>query len=539
MPADSAQSRSKGFTAGRLGVVYLIANLVFAMLAAYGSSESDAPIGRLLFLCPLFALCTAPLLMIRAFNDRYALLGMFMAVYFVNYGMADFIALLTHAPLSSPADLMTPAELGILLGAAVTIGGYLMVAARVPRISGQQVGVDWSQATVLGVGLLLSLSGTLAFAYFHLVAVTVNTNQATESAFTSLGPIMVFLVMLGQLIRPVGLLILAYGYAKFRGVPWLVLIIVALLSQVVLGFVGDTKGLPIQAGLLVILAKTLVENRLPRMWILGGAVAIAVIFPIFQAYRTEVVGERGMNRAQAAMNIGKALELSLAAKEKVTEGKPGVRAQNLFERASTKGNVELVFDHVGVDSPFQNGRTLVELVLAFIPRLVWPDKPSVATGQLFNKQVVHGFGDTYISPSHLGELYWNFGWPGVVVGMMLIGMLLGFIGAKSSLAERLTATRLMILLATIATLCVQFESGIAVTYVVWIRSLAAIGLLQWMFGRQRRPATADSAAQLPVPAAESAEVPVGVSAGVVVPQRLAARRGSGVGSLPRYPNLLR
>jgi hypothetical protein len=110
---------------------------------------------------------------------------------------------------------------------------------------------------------------------------------------------------------------------------------------------------------------------------------------------------------------------------------------------------------------------------------------------------MRGIGDTFISPSHLGELYWNFGWPGLMVGMTFIGMLLGWIGAASSLAERLSATRLLILLATVGTLCLQFEASVAVTYIVWIRSLAAIGFLHLLFNRPVVPDTAGSAPALP------------------------------------------
>jgi hypothetical protein len=249
---------------------------------------------------------------------------------------------------------------------------------------------------------------------------------------------------------------------------------------------------------------------LPRGWILGAAVVVALAFPVFQAYRAEVVGERGMNRAQAAQNIGKVLDLALAAKDRVNNGKE--RAQTIFERASTKGNVELIFERTGVDVPYQNGRTLVELVVAFVPRVIWPDKPSVAAGQVFNKEMLRGTGDTFISPSHLGELYWNFGWMGVIGGMTFIGMLLGYIGAKTSLAESHSATRLLILLATVGTLCLQFEASVAVTYVVWIRSVAAIGLLHLLFSRPVRHAQTESAAN--------------AGAAVVAPV------------LPRFPNML-
>ncbi len=366
---------------------------------------------------------------------------------------------------------------------------------------------------ILLLGVALSVAGSIAFAYLFLSAVTVNTNLATANAFAAMGPVLVFIVMLGTLIRPLGLLVLAYGYARFRNALWLALVLAMVCSQLVLGFAADTKTLPLQAGLLVVVARTLVDNRIPKWWVIGAAVAVAIMFPIFQANRAAVVGERGLNRAQAAQDLGRTLQLALEARDKAAlHANSRERAQYLFERASTKGNVELAFEHTGVDAPFQYGRTLLDLPLAFIPRLVWPDKPGFPAGQLFNKQIVRGEGDTYISPSHLGELYWNFGWPGLTVGMLLVGMLLGAVGSRSSLAEGISATRLLVLLVTVNNLCIGFEGSIATSYVVWLRSVAAVALLHLLIARRTGGGATDS--------------PVSV-------------RAAPVAALPRFPNILR
>jgi hypothetical protein len=91
--------------------------------------------------------------------------------------------------------------------------------------------------------------------------------------------------------------------------------------------------------------------------------------------------------------------------------------------------------------------------------------------------------ETYISPSHLGELYWNFGWPGVLVGMPMIGLLLGYVGRKCDLSHEANLTRILILVGTIQLLVLGFESAIVPQYSVWLRSLLAIGLLHWVFAR--------------------------------------------------------
>ena len=125
-----------------------------------------------------------------------------------------------------------------------------------------------------------------------------------------------------------------------------------------------------------------------------------------------MTGERGLSKAAAVQDIGKLLDIVFAYQDKLSQRGPKVGGPLLFERASLKFNMEREFARTGVDVPFQEGRTLVAIPLAFIPRIIWPDKPDVSTGQLFNHEIIQGeVADTYISPSHVGELYWNYGWP--------------------------------------------------------------------------------------------------------------------------------
>jgi len=78
---------------------------------------------------------------------------------------------------------------------------------------------------------------------------------------------------------------------------------------------------------------------------------------------------------------------------------------------------------------FRYGETMANVSYAFIPRLLWPDKPSLSKGSWF--PVYLGFSppesEATTSPgiTATGELYWNFGIIGVVSGMLFIGILIG------------------------------------------------------------------------------------------------------------------
>jgi hypothetical protein len=80
---------------------------------------------------------------------------------------------------------------------------------------------------------------------------------------------------------------------------------------------------------------------------------------------------------------------------------------------------------------YQDGATMEYLKVVFIPRILWPDKPVMSRGYWFSAYVGIASSEsemsssTAISPT--GELYWNFGIPGVIVGMFFMGSLFGFL----------------------------------------------------------------------------------------------------------------
>lgn len=75
-------------------------------------------------------------------------------------------------------------------------------------------------------------------------------------------------------------------------------------------------------------------------------------------------------------------------------------------------------------SGLKYGATMSNLVYGFIPRFVWPGKPKVVRGAWFYAQSVRGGSGTSLGMFAAGELYWNFGWIGVVTGMLILGTLI-------------------------------------------------------------------------------------------------------------------
>lgn len=70
------------------------------------------------------------------------------------------------------------------------------------------------------------------------------------------------------------------------------------------------------------------------------------------------------------------------------------------------------------------GESFAMFLVAPIPRLIWPEKPSVRLGPYVGQALLDFNNNSGAPPSAIGEFYINFGLPGVVVGMFLVGILL-------------------------------------------------------------------------------------------------------------------
>jgi hypothetical protein len=488
--SKSMATASSNWVARHRAALYPSLNLGVLLAASVGALMQSTEFGLVVYVGLLFAICSTPLLLLRRFNDRYALLGIFMALYFLQFGALDLQHLLlgTDVPVVR-TSFLSPVELAVLLGATLMLAGYLGGVALGIDNGGErsfrQPPAEWSKETILILGLCVWLAGTSAVIYFQLFAVPEKTARATGSAFAHMGPLLTFIVMLGNMMQPLGVLILAYGYAKFRGPLWFILILAVVCINVGVGFVIDVKRTALMGGALVIMTRTLVDNRLPRTWTVCSVVFLIMAFPVFQAYRSEITGNRGLDRLQAFQEIGKVLEITLASRDKVEQGAGGERSQTFLERSSVKDVLETLFSHVGDGgTPMLGGRSLGALPMAFVPRLLAPEKADLSVGALFPKVILKSDSDVFISISHLGELYWNFGWLGILGGMPLAGVLLGFIGAKFNLEQGTSLTRILVLLVSAQSLCIGFEGTIPVAYVLWLRCMAAIGLLHLAFARQ-------------------------------------------------------
>ena len=110
----------------------------------------------------------------------------------------------------------------------------------------------------------------------------------------------------------------------------------------------------------------------------------------------------------------------------------------LIRRISLIALFSLVVEKTPETVPYIWGASYKPLPTSFVPRLIWPSKPEERLGQWFG----HRYGillpddkGTSINVPWIVEMYANFGIWGVLIGMTVAGVLLGFLQAVFNRSE--------------------------------------------------------------------------------------------------------
>ncbi len=104
--------------------------------------------------------------------------------------------------------------------------------------------------------------------------------------------------------------------------------------------------------------------------------------------------------------------------------------RTLLRRQFEPASMAVIAEEVDLKG-FINGETFYQIRYFFIPRLLWPDKPMMVRGAWFTSYLGSSARETdstvSIAMEAAGELYWNFGYPGVTIGMFVLGAMFGLI----------------------------------------------------------------------------------------------------------------
>jgi hypothetical protein len=442
----------------------------------------------------LFAICLGPALLGR--NDpRHRMLSLFIGCYFVIFGLTSMIKLFAgEAPqalfsldgaagsVESPYALTSDAV--VILGALAFLAGYFLISNLRSSTSSEFLTYEWPYASVLRIGVL---SWAIGFA----LMIVYNMNVSPQFIPTHVLGLPLGIASNVRVLSPLGAVMLIYVLMRgYRASLVWTLMSIIIAAQFFFGFVSDSKQTSFEIPVLLFVGLYIAQGRVSKK-LLIGMLAVAVPYLLFfDAYRG-TLQERGFRTAGEAFehfgeNIGSVRRLTETQTDVISGG-----LGSLAERLDGKAYVDIIV--AGTDSGRVGrlrGESLEWLVDSFIPRFLWPEKPDISIGQLFNHQFnLSESSFTFVPTTQLGELYWNFGMPGAIVGMLVIGIAFGQLGAVLLNHSGMTAPRFITVLMTTYCLAVRFEGNIALQYSTFARLL----ILIWLVDRVMRALHASEA----------------------------------------------
>lgn len=504
-----------GLRRGNPGRAYALTVLAFILVTVVaGILNESFVVARATYAVTIFVLCSG-LYFFGGSAPRHRLMSMFMACYFAIFGMAAFIYLLIgELPVVqfgrgevTADDLaqLTTSDVAIILGGLAALGGYFSLNAMRGNRKSKFLAYEWRYSTVLKTGIALWVIGFVFMLAYDTTASVFYIPRSVLGLPTGVASNL-------RLMAPLGALMLVYLITRQYRLPvvWTVLLMI-MVVEFIFGFIVSSKELSFRISALLLLAFYYLHGRL-NWKILAVIVVVAIPYLLyFNAYRLTMM-------EQAYLNSGTAFESfdqNMKAVEKRTAGAADVAVSSLrglMERIDGKRYVDIIT--TGTKSgkvDFLYGETLTTFFASWIPRVFWPEKPDISTGQMFNRAFGLSASPLTMVPTTIpGELYWNFSMPGVIVGMFLIGMFFGLISAGVSHGASITLPRFLVLLLATYFLAIRLEGNIATQFSIFLRLALLVWLIDKLYrsiGWSRRVRAVPVASKRPVPSSGGAPPP--------------------------------
>jgi len=88
------------------------------------------------------------------------------------------------------------------------------------------------------------------------------------------------------------------------------------------------------------------------------------------------------------------------------------------------------FEYTGIYVPFQHGKTILLTLEAFIPKVIYPERPDTNIGKWFGEMYNFSQGNAFISLGLLGEFYLNFGIYVGIISVFILGLINMYVYSK-------------------------------------------------------------------------------------------------------------
>jgi hypothetical protein len=276
--------------------------------------------------------------------------------------------------------------------------------------------------------------------------------------------------------------LLTYLAVRYRMRAAIVVVVLNCVAGGAIGLLTSGKERALIGPAMVALTWIIMTRRIRARWVLGGILAIVLIYPVSGFIRgarsqgvpmMQLIGSPFKTLGMVATFVGNASPAEYF----------GDGLSSTAIRTDGLGVTSVLVRDTPSRSPFQNGSTVALFFVSFVPRALWPGKPNIQLGKWIAS--TYGAGKSieeasYIAPTQIGEWYINFGVWGVMLGMFLIGLIVR-ICQESLLQGRGTAASMLVTSVFLYLLTRKFQGSVAGAYSEIVFTITPILLTHFAF----------------------------------------------------------
>jgi len=171
------------------------------------------------------------------------------------------------------------------------------------------------------------------------------------------------------------------------------------------------------------------SRKIPSKLLFVVVAGFVLLNPAKHAFRQEYTGQRDLPAVGEAANVWTlALQSSWSG-----ETESSSTLEQTAKRLDYNTAAAAVFSQVPAILPYEYGGTYAPIVYSMVPRVLYPDKPDTREAGRSVWNVRLGLVDwevaatTSVALPASAEAYWNFGWAGVLLVPLLMGLAIGIL----------------------------------------------------------------------------------------------------------------
>lgn len=212
-------------------------------------------------------------------------------------------------------------------------------------------------------------------------------------------------------------------YSHPSNMRWRLVFNVIFISECLWGLISGMKGALLWNFVLVALMSSIVQKKLRIWWVLALIPTLVLMYPFSNQYRF-LIRTEGM-KITSISDARKVVSQALFESVRNQSGPVawlGTGAESVASRLDLLDSVSSV---IWMGPELADVRTRGHWWLLpfypFVPRFLWPSKPVEDVGLEFNL-ALGGNDESASAITYPGDLYLEFGVPGIVVGMFCLGL---------------------------------------------------------------------------------------------------------------------